>query len=42
MELISVYNFEDPQRTAQYTWEETVPSGVLEGLCVNLKELLEF
>ena len=41
-ELISVYNFEDPQRTAQYTWEETVPSGVLEGLCVNLKELLEF
>lgn len=41
-ELISVYNFEDPQRTAQYTWGETVPSGVLEGLCVNLKELLEF
>lgn len=40
-EFISVYNFEDPQRTAQYMWEETVPSGVLEGLNINMKQLLE-
>lgn len=33
-ELVSVYNFENPERTGQYTWQDIVPSGVLEGLMI--------
>ena len=31
-EIVCVFNFEDPGKTAQYEWEDPVPSGVLEGL----------
>lgn len=30
--FVTVYNFERPERTGQYTYEDAVPSGVLEGL----------
>ena len=30
-------NFEDPEKTAQYTYQDSVPSGVLEGLEIRLR-----
>lgn len=38
---ISVMNFEDASRTKQYSYEEEVPSGVLEGFCVRFDEMEE-
>lgn len=40
-ELISVFNFEDAGKSAQYGYSEAVPSGVLEGLAVCFGEMME-
>ncbi len=39
--LVSVFNFEDARKSAQYTYEDTVPSGVLEGLEIRFRELVK-
>ena len=39
--LISVFNFEDARKSAQYTYEDTVPSGVLGGLEIQFRELVQ-
>jgi len=36
-----VMNFENPENTGEYDFEETITSGVLKGFDINLKELLE-
>lgn len=38
---VSVMNFEDPEKTAQYTYQDSVPSGVLAGLAIRFEELEE-
>lgn len=38
---ISVMNFENPALTGQYSYEEEVPSGVLEGFDVRFREIEE-
>ena len=38
---VSVINFENPDLTGEYTYEEEVSAGVLEGFQVRLKELEE-
>ena len=38
---VSVMNFEDPEQTAQYTYQDSVPSGVLEGREIRFEELEE-
>ena len=40
-ELISVFNFEDAGKSAQYGYSEAVPSGVLEGLRICFGEVIE-
>lgn len=34
---VSVYNFENPQKTGEYSFENEIPSGVLEGLQVRIE-----
>ena len=36
-----VMNFENPANTGEYNFEETITSGVLEGLEISIKDLLE-
>lgn len=38
---VSVFNFENPGLTGQYTYEDAISSGVLEGFCVRMAELEE-
>ena len=40
-EMISVFNFEDAGKSAQYSYTESVPSGVLEGLRICFGEVVE-
>lgn len=39
-EKVFVYNFEDAAKTEAYTYEQMVPSGVLEGLEVRIRDFL--
>lgn len=39
--LVSVMNWECPERTRQYTYQEAVSSGVLEGLQISFQEIEE-
>ena len=40
-ELISVFNFEDANKSGEYTYGEQVPSGVLEGFEIRFGEVVE-
>lgn len=40
-EVVTVFNFEDPQKSCEYAYTEPVPSGVLEGLTVRFGEVAE-
>ena len=40
-ERVSVLNFENPESTNEYTYEEVIESGVLEGFESRIRELLE-
>ena len=37
---VTVMNFEDPKKSNEYNFEDEIPSGVLEGLKINISELL--
>lgn len=40
-ELITVYNFENPRLTGQFSYEDRVPSGILEGFAVRIEDFRE-
>lgn len=40
-ERVSVLNFENPEKTNEYTYEDVVSSGVLEGFEIRIKDFLD-
>lgn len=40
-EIITVYNFESPGLTGQFSYEDRVPSGILEGFAVRIEDFRE-
>ena len=40
-ERVSVLNFENPEKTNEYTLEDVIVSGVLEGFGIRIKEFLD-
>ena len=40
-ERVSVLNFENPEKTNEYTFEDVITSGVLKGFEIRIKDFLD-